>query len=147
MPPDRDPTQDQLLAMSYADGEMGDAERKAFEERLAAEPDLSREVAQYLSLSVMARKLAPPEPMDYEWQRIASDPLHRAGSGLGWLLLTISAIGLSLWAMLEILRSDLDLAPKSLVLALMMGSAILLFVTGRARLRTLPYDRYTGVER
>lgn len=147
MPPDRDPTPDQLLAMAYADGELDQSENQAFEARLAAEPELAREVAQHLSLAVMARRLAPPEPMDYEWQRLDRDPFHRAGSGLGWLLLSISVVGLSLWGMVEIVLSDLEVVPKSLVLSLLTGSIILLLATARARLRTLPFDRYTGVER
>ena len=147
MPPDAEPTPDQLLAMAYADGEMGQADRAAFEARLEHDPGLSKEVAQYLSLAVMARRLAPREPMDYEWDRLARDPLHRAGGGIGWLLLTVGAVGLTLWGMLEIFRSNLDVVPKSLVLALMVGSIALLLITLRARIRTLPYDRYTGVER
>ncbi|MFT5049365.1 MAG: anti-sigma factor RsiW [Chlamydiales bacterium] len=147
MPPEREPTPDELLAMTYADGELDEASCGEFEARLAAEPALAKEVAGHLSLAVMARKMAPPEPMDHEWKRLELDPMQRAGIRLGWLLLTLGAIGLAGWSIVEVSQSDMELAPRSLVLSLIAGSIVLLLTTLRARLRTLPYDRYTGVER
>jgi len=147
MPPERDPTPDQLLAMTYADGELDEARRSEFEARLAVEPQLAQDVAEHLSLAVMARKLAPLEPMDYEWKRLELDPIQRAGSGLGWLLVTLGVTGLAAWGMVEVSGSNLELIPKSLVLSLMVGSIVLLITTARARMRTYPFDRYTGVER
>ena len=44
---DYEPSADELTAMAYADGELSGAELEAFERRLAAEPDLSRAVAEY----------------------------------------------------------------------------------------------------
>ena len=148
MPPDNAPSQDELLAMAYADGELDEASRLAFEARLSTEPDLAREVAEYQSLAILARGAAPPEPMDYEWQRLAEDPIQRAGNGAGWALVVTGVLGLSGWATVAILRSEqLETLPKMLVLGLMGGMVALFLTTAHARIRTLPFDRYKGVER
>ena len=74
---DREPSADELTAMAYADGELSGAERAAFEQRLAAEPDLGRAVSDYRELEIMARQLAPPEPADHEWGiDCCGDPFH-----------------------------------------------------------------------
>ena len=141
------PSRDELLAMAYADGELTDDARRELEDRLPREPALGRLVAQYRRLEIVARQAAPPEPMDHEWRRLERDAAQRAGQGLGWALLVIGGAGLigfggwGLWA------SDLPLAAKLLLGALLAGGILLLGTTLRARLRTLPYDPYTEVER
>ena len=68
MPPDKDPTTDELKAMAYADGELTDADRTEFEARLATEPALARQVSEYRALEIIARQMAPPEPMAiFDW--------------------------------------------------------------------------------
>jgi len=143
-----EPTKEQLLAMAYADGELEESARKEFEQQLAARPDLAREVVQLNRLHVLARQMAGPEPMDYEWARLARDPFHRAGIGGGLLLLLIGAVGLTGWLGWEIGASDdLDPVVKLLLWALLGGGVLMLLASIRARLRTLPYDPYTEIQR
>ena len=52
--PEREPTTDELAAMAYADGELSLQERRAFEERMASEQALGREVVQYQRLQALA---------------------------------------------------------------------------------------------
>lgn len=144
----REPTRDELLAMAYVDGELERAAREDFEHRMATEPALVREVAELRKLEVIARQTAPPEPMDYEWRRLGRGGVHRGGHFLGFLFLALGSLGLSGWAAVEILRAE-DLAPfPKICLALgVLGAVILFLVILRGRLRTLPYDPYTEVER
>lgn len=143
-----EPTADELLAMAYADGELSGPARAAFEARMAREPSLAREVAEVRALEVLARRLAPPEPADFEWRRLEADPLHRGSTGLGWVALTFGCLGLALLACWRVLSSDAISALERGFLASALLGVLLLFVaTLRGRLRTLALDPYRNVER
>ena len=143
-----EPTADQLLAMAYSDGELGGDERAAFQARLARDPELGREVAKHRSLEVLARRLAPPEPMDHEWQRLALDPLQRGAVGFGWLAFGFGAVGLAGLAFWRFVSDDsIDALERLLVAALVVGAGALLAAAVRARYRTLPFDPYRHVQR
>jgi anti-sigma factor RsiW len=146
--PDHEPTQDELMAMAYADGELAVDQSAAFEARLPAEPDLARQVAHYKALELLARQMAPPEPSDHEWARLEADPLQQAGSQMGWALFCAGALGLTafgLWGLLT--TDDMGPMPKACILALILGLGSLLAVTIRGRLALLPFDPYRKVKR
>ena len=144
----REPSRDELLAMAYVDGELADDAVIEFERRLRDEPALVREVAELKRLEVIARQSAPPEPIDHEWKRLEREVLHSGGNFFGFLLAALGTLGLSGWALLELLRNDeLTLVPKLLIGMTVAGFALLFLVILRARLRTLPYDPYTEVKR
>lgn len=146
-PDERPPTPDELMAMAYADGELTPALARVFEERALREPALAREVAALRRLQVLAREAAGPEPMDSEWERIGKSGLHRAGLGVGFTLLFSGVVGAAGWAMLELWYSTMPIAPKLFITVFVAGFVLLLALTCRARMRTLPYDSYTKVKR
>jgi len=147
MAPVSEPTRDELQAMAYADGELPEAERPEFETRLAQDPALGRQVSEYLALAILARQVAPPEPMDHEWARLARDPLQRMGFGVGWLLILFGSFGIGGLGVYGIVGADMATPAKVVALALVGGFLSLLLVTLRGRLRTLPYDPYEKVQR
>lgn len=144
---DAHPTRDELLAMAYVDGELERGAQAEFHARVAREPALARLVVEYQRIELAARQAAPPEPMDHEWRRLSEDGVQQAGLGAGWFLLAAGGIGLAGWVSFEVLRSDLPALVKLLLAALALGFTILFLLTLRGRLRTLPYDPYTKVER
>ena len=85
--------------------------------------------------------------MDHEWDRLARDPVQRMGFGVGWMLLLTGAFGTGGLIVYKIVGSDMATLEKGLTLALIGGGLILLLVTLRGRLRTLPYDPYEKVQR
>ena len=144
---EQEPTQEELLAMAYADGELDSEARRDFESRMQASPGLAQEVAEYQALEVLSRNMAPPVPMDLEWERLAIDPTRAAGLRLGWGLIVLGAFGGSACGLYEVANSDLPPMPMALVFALIGGFIVLFMTTLRARLRTLPYDAYRKVKR
>jgi len=142
-----EPSREQLLAMAYADGELAPDARREFETLLETRQDLLREVAQVQRLHVLARQVAVPEPMDFEWGRLARDPMQRTAVRLGWLLLAAGTLGVAGWAGWILFASELGLVPKVFLGALLAGFVLLLLATLRGRLRTLRYDPYTEVQR
>ncbi len=142
-----EPTRDELLAMAYADGELPAAERVAFEERMANESALRLEVTELQKLDLIARQMAPREPMDYEWESIEQGLVHRAGLGIGFLALLLGAIGIMAWVAWDLARSDVGLVPKILVFLVLGGLLLVFLIVLRNRLRTIPHDPYTEVQR
>lgn len=144
---EREPTQDELSAMAYVDGELAPPEMRAFESRMQRDAALAREVAELRGLAVLARHAAGPEPMDFEWERIARSSAQRTGVSIAWTLIVVASLGLLAWGVYEELCSSLALAPKILITALIAGLALLLYITAKNRMRTLPFDPYTKVKR
>ncbi len=145
--PVREPSREELLAMAYADGELDQAARESFEIQLAEREDLRREVVQFQKLGILARSMAAPEPMDHEWRRLDRDPLQRTSTVLGFVALAVGAAGLAGWAGWMVWNSNLGATPKALLGMLCAGALILFLGTLRGRLRTLPFDPYTEIER
>lgn len=142
-----EPTRDQLLAMAYVDGELSAAARAELEARLAASPELRREVSALKELELLARSAAPREPADHEWDALERDPVQRGTLGLGWTLVVLGLAGVLGFGALELCRADAPLWIKLACGALTGGFALLLAATVRARLRTAHLDPYRKVQR
>jgi anti-sigma factor RsiW len=144
---DREPTSDELLAMAYADNELDPSARAEFEGRLAREPALGREVAAQKRLHVLAREVAPHEPEDHEWARIVRSRPRRWILTVAWIFILVDVgflVALGLW---EFLGSSAPLAFK-IAVVIGLGAFVAWFaLVVRARVRTLPYDPYTGIKR
>ena len=147
MSADPQPPEDALLAMAYADRELGGEALRRFELRLAEEPELARLVSEHQQLAVLARNACPVEPMDPEWARLRRSPLQRALRGAGLLLLALGLtvlIGVALW---RLLHSDLPPGLKLGSAAALLGTILYFAAIARARWRTRAYDPYRNVRR
>ncbi|MBL8858177.1 MAG: hypothetical protein JNL28_06730 [Planctomycetes bacterium] len=142
-----EPSADQLSAMAYADGEMDAAARAGFEARLAREPELAREVAAHQRLHVLAREVAPPEPEDFEWARIARSPLRRAVLSFAVFLALVGSVGVLGYGEWCLLCSDAPVFLKWAVSLALVGFSVWFGIVARDRMRTRAFDPYTGVKR
>jgi ferric-dicitrate binding protein FerR (iron transport regulator) len=133
--------------MAYADGELTDEARREFEQSLQTDPELRLEVAELKRLEVLARQFAPKEPLDYEWEQVRAEAVHVAGTGAGWSLAIVGVMGGILWLLFEAARSDFALAFKLCLFSAVGGFFLLLAMTLRGRLRTLPHDPYRDLKR
>lgn len=142
-----EPTREELSAMAYSDGELAGDARRDFEERLRSEPRLAREVADYRALALVAREMAPPEPMDFEWERLRGDALFSGARRFGWGLFVAGTFGMGGLLLFSVLRAPLPLLLKVPLLLFAAGGILLFLSSVHARLRTLPYDPYRRVQR
>lgn len=141
------PSRDDLLVMAYVDDELVDDVRAEFQARLASDPELAKQVAEYQRLELVARQCAAPEPADHEWARMQADDGRRALLGLGWVFLFCGSVIFIGWLSLELFMSDMAFGGKCALSALIAGFTILLLIKLRDRMRLLPYDPYTEVKR
>ncbi|HIG12704.1 MAG: hypothetical protein ABGY71_13680 [bacterium] len=141
------PSRDDLLVMAYVDGELAAEDREPFEERLASEEHLAREVAGYRRLAAVTRQCAPPEPGDHEWNRLQGDSTRRLLLWLGWALAVAGGVGFCAWTAFEVYRSDMALGGKLALGAVCSGLLLLLLIKWRDSRRLSPFDSYTDVQR
>ena len=142
------PSEDELLSMAYADGELSAEERLTFEQRLGAEPALARHVAEYLALDVISRKVAPPEPQDHEWARLQLEPLFAGTLSTGWKLVIAGSLAtLALTVFGVATNEGLSIFTRLAILTALLGFVLLFLTVLMRRLRTFELDPYRHVER
>jgi anti-sigma factor RsiW len=142
------PSEKELLAMAYFDGELGAEQRATFEQRLLSEPSLARELAEYQKLEILARLQAPPEPIDAEWARLNSDPFQMALKRAGMLLFFSGSLTLGIAVVMSVLAAPLFAVLLRVgFLGMIVGLLALLIASLRQRLREQPYDPYVHIKR
>lgn len=138
----------QQQMMAYVDDEMSAQERREFEDRMALEPDLAREVVNLENLLDLSHSLALSEPTDHEIRRFWSRFYNRTEWQLGWLFMVA---GLALLAgeglYLVLAAEDFSWVLKTGLISTLIGGTLLAWNALRLKLRTSHYDRYRGVMR
>ena len=146
--PSPEPTEDELLAMAYADGELAPEARREAAKRISTEDAFALRVAHYQRLDVTTRTATSSEPQDTARAKLAEEPLQRATLGFGWVSATLGFIAFYAWIFYEILQNEeMSGAPKIFLLCAAGGLFLLFLSVLRGRLRELPYDPYTDLER
>ncbi len=143
----REPTTDELLAMAYVDGELAHEARAAFEARLALEPALAAEVAAQRHLGILAREVAPPEPLELERLRVEVSAPARALWIVGFALVLLSGVYFLFCEVCAL--GDFGLQPPlaGVVVLLALGLVLLAYRAWRIRARTRHLDPYRDVKR
>ena len=142
------PPPDELLAMAFADGELSPEERLAFEQRMVHEERLARLVAEHMALDVLARRVAPKEPQDHEWERLRLNPLFTGSRSSGWVLLVVGSVATLALTVFGVATNESLSAPTRVgILGALLGFLLLFLTVAARRLRTLPLDPYRHVER
>lgn len=147
MEPDRPLTETQQLLMAYVDDEMDSSQRAAFEARLAEEPDLAAEAAQYRELMDMTQSMAVIEPTEREMRRFWNRFYNRAEWRIGWILFLVGLLVLLGEGLYFLITSPIDWHIKAATISAAVGLAVLLWNTVRLKIRTSRFDRYRGVMR
>ena len=138
------PTQERLMA--YVDDEMPAQERVAFEKKLAEDPELAAEVAEFTCLADFTRSMTLAEPSDREMQRFWRNFYNRSEWQIGWILIILGGTALAGYGLFELMQLE-SWVVKGSALAIIVGGGLLLWNTIRQKLRTHRFDRYRGVMR
>ncbi len=147
MEPDGPLTETQQLLMTYIDDEMDRSQRATFEKRLADDPELAAEAAEYRELMDMTQSMAVIEPTEQEMRRFWSRFYNRAEWRLGWVLLLAGLLILVGEGIYLLLTSETGWHIKAAAISTLVGIVVLLWNTVRLKIRTSRFDRYRGVMR
>lgn len=134
--------------MGYIDGELDEARRKRFEEKLAGDPELAAEYEKYARLTELTGSLTLQEPSDLEWQDFWNVLYNRLEHRTGWVLLLIGALMVAIYGVREIIITQ-EIRPllKVGILCMIAGFTFLVVSICRAKQRLKKVDRYRGVHR
>ena len=140
------------LMMAYLDGELGEDQRRRFQEHLSECPACTGELKEFKSLKHMTDNIALAEPEDRIWQHYWDNVYNRVERGIGWVLFSVAGICLVLYGgfkLIEEIVSDpsLGIFLKVSLFVLIVGVGILLVSILRERLYFRKRDRYREVRR
>ncbi len=140
------------LMMAYLDNELDAEQRKIFEEHLKLCDKCPAELEEFKELKRLTDNVKLIEPEDRIWQQYWGGIYNRIERGLGWIIFSISAILLLIYAgfkAIEAIVKDpaVETWLKVAIIALIVGLAILLVSITRERLYFFKKDRYKDVRR
>ncbi len=142
----------QDLMMGCLDGELDQAQEKAFREHLESCPACQAEFEQLSRIQRITDDMSLPTPedrlIDHYWHNI----YRRIERGAGWILLSVAAILLLMFGGFKLIegliRSEsLGLGLKIGLLMLVAALAVLLVSIVRERLYFRGHERYKDVRR
>ncbi len=119
------------LMMAALDGEIGPDQRKELDRLLADHPDL-REVWEKMGrVKEVTNSMSYREPPEEIWKEYWVSVYNRCERGVGWLIMTLSAVVLLTWSAWQGIAalfadSDMPLFLKLAVLGVAVGAIILL---------------------
>ena len=140
-------TETQELLMAYVDDEMDRAQRTTFEQRLADDPGLAAEAAEYRELMDMTQSMAVIEPTEQEMRRFWNRFYNRAEWRLGWVMLLSGLLILLGEGIYLLVTGSAGWYIKAAAISALVGVVVLLWNTVRLKIRTSRFDRYRGVMR
>lgn len=140
------------LMMAAVDGEISAEDRESLERALARDPGLRREWNAFTRLKEVTRTMTPRRPPPEVWETYWEGVYRRTERGLGWILVSVSAIVLTVWGAwtwVGELLSDTTMPPliRWSILALAAGLVILFISVLRERWFLSRGDPYKDVIR
>lgn len=152
LPDLRDQQDPRHLMMAALDGELEASEMSAFEQRIAADSELSAEWERLRNLKELTQMTAIKSPPDAQWDHYKHSVVHRIERGIGWILFSTGIMvlmGYGLWqAMSEIWADDsIPVVVKLAIYAAGVGTIVLFVSIGREKFFTFKHDPYKEVQR
>jgi hypothetical protein len=141
----------QLLA-GYVDNELTARERVEFEQELAVNAELQRELKEFNRLKAVTNQMKYADLPDEVWEAYWQSVYRKIERGAGWVLASIGAIILLVFGLFQAF-SKLYADPSSplwLKLGLTLGSiGVIILLVSLIRERFFAYkrERYTEVEK
>jgi len=141
-----------ILLSGYIDGELSPEEKLEFEEYMATNPDLQKELKAFNKLREVTGAMKYADIPEAVWEGYWAGLYRRMERGIGWILVSISAILFLIFGCYY-LTCDFFLDPepsifmKIAVGAGFVGFIILLVSVIRERIFACRRDRYDEVKR
>ncbi len=138
----------EILMMGYLDGELTEPDHEVFRAHLESCAQCSRELVHYRRLTDIASSVKLREPQDHELDRFWQVLYNRMERRSSWLFLVAGVVLVTSFIVAEVARTHLLAWWLKLGIGAIALGFLLLFINVlRARLKTMPYDRYREVQR
>ena len=142
----------QHLMMARIDGELTGDERAELDALLAGDEQLRAEWERLGALKEVTDTMGYSEPAAETWDTYWVSIYNRLERGVGWVLVSLGAtvlLGYLSWELMSALFADssIPLFVSLAILAMVLGSALLLVSVIRERLFTRKSERYKGIQR
>lgn len=142
----------QLRLMAYLDDELSPVDRKAFEEEMARNQEIRREMEKLQTVKDMTTRIAFTDLEEADWKHYWRGIYNRTEQTVGWVLLSAGAIILSVYGLYHFLQdlwldTSIPFVIRAGLFAFLAGLAILLVSVARHRFHTAKNDPYRGVIR
>lgn len=136
----------------YLDGELGPAQREAFEAQLARDEELAREFEQLRALREVTADMKLKDFPDEVWDKYWEGTYHRMERRVGWILLSVGFMVLFAAGLYELVMQLFQDSHepwwiRAAIGAFCGGLAVLFVSVVRERLFTLKKDPYREIKR
>lgn len=140
------------LMMAYLDNELDEPEIKRFEAHLESCDDCTQAFQEFRQLKHMTDGMTLAEPEDRIWDDYWGQVYNRAERSLGWIIMSLAGICLLIYGGIRCIENIITdarvaMSLKCMLLALIVGVAILFVSVLRERLFFWKQDRYKNVRR
>ena len=140
------------LMMAALDGEISADQQRQLDRMLADNPELRDDWARMGQVKEVTRSMSYREPPEEIWQEYWVSVYNRCERGVGWLLMTLSAVVVLSWVAWEVIAamfadSSMPFLLKLAVLGVAVGAIILLVSVAREKWFVRRKDPYREVIR
>lgn len=134
--------------MRYIDGEMGGAERAAFERHSAECEYCRRGLASFARLDELAGRVKMVDPTDAFWERYWRSVYRRVERKTAWVLMLAGALMIAVYALRQAIESFHRVTFEKVAVAIFAAGFVLLLVSLiRERCHQHANDPYRDVKR
>lgn len=140
------------LMMGYLDDELDAQDRDRFKEHLAGCDDCKKELQEFEDLKRITDDVELCQPEDKLWEQYWQSIYNRIERSVGWIVFSLAAMLLLVYGGFKFIEEvikdpTIGLLCKIGLIALVVGTAILLVSIVRERLYIRKRDRYKDVRR
>jgi len=141
-----------MLMMAMLDGEISNGDKREFQQYLSTYPECQKEWNEYQKLKEITMQVKFKEPPEEIWDRYWLSVYNRIERGIGWIFVSIGAMIVLFYGGFKAVESlivdpTIVLALKIGIIALLIGTVIVLVSVIREKFFTRKYDKYKEILR
>lgn len=146
-------TEREIYLMELAlEGELSPEEKKEFDELLTTNHSIKNDFEEQTKIKGVLMSMSLKNPGKEFWDGYWLGIYNRIERGIAWILISISAIVIAAYAIIEIVQeflaeTNMPVFLKVSIIVFVIGTAILIFSLIREKIATSKKDKYKEIQR
>lgn len=141
-----------MLMTAALDGEISNGDKREFQQFLSMYPECQKEWNEYQNLKEITMQIKFNQPPEEIWDRYWVNIYNRIERGIGWIFVSMGAMIVLFYGGYKAIESlivdpTIEWALKVGILALLIGSVIVLVSVMREKFFTRKSDKYKEIQR